>query len=132
MKAIIFVCSSLRAYQVMHKDTYKLSKLRSKMTVKYSAWKLQEKGVLIDANQMLSPTEMKNAIFEISPTEHSGIFTVRCKFMGVELEKLEISIQELLELQYEGRSCMDMFGKARINVNLLLHLLNRKFYGKKS
>ncbi|RLU14769.1 hypothetical protein DMN91_012656 [Ooceraea biroi] len=124
--------SSLRAYELMHKDTYKLSKLRSKMTVKYSAWKLQEKGVLMDANQMLSPTEMKNTIFEISPTEHSGIFVVRCKFMGVELEKLEISIQQLLELQYEGRSCMDMFGKAKVNVNLLLHLLNRKFYGKSS
>jgi hypothetical protein len=26
---------------------------------------------------------------------------------------------------------MNMFGKARINVNLLLHMINVKFYGKK-
>ncbi|KMQ94561.1 ras gtpase-activating-like protein iqgap1 protein [Lasius niger] len=124
--------SSLRAYQAMQKDTHTLCKLRSKMTVKYSAWKLQEKGVLMEVDQTLSPTEMKNVIFEISPTERNGVFSVRCKFMGVELEKLDISIQELLELQYEGRSCMDMFGRAKVNVNLLLYLLNRKFYGKKS
>ncbi|XP_020296828.1 ras GTPase-activating-like protein IQGAP1 isoform X2 [Pseudomyrmex gracilis] len=123
---------SLRAMQTMQKDAYKLCKLRSKMTVKYSAWKLQEKGVLMEIDQTLSPTEMKNVIFEISPTEHSGVFSVRCKFMGVEMEKLDISIQELLELQYEGRSCMDMFGRAKVNVNLLLYLLNRKFYGKKN
>ncbi|XP_071553686.1 ras GTPase-activating-like protein IQGAP1 [Temnothorax nylanderi] len=124
--------SSLRACQATQKDMYTQCKLRSKMTVKYSAWKLQEKGVLMEVDQALSPTEMKNVIFEISPTEHSGVFSVRCKFMGVELEKLDISIQELLELQYEGRPCMDMFGRAKINVNLLLYLLNRKFYGKKS
>ncbi|XP_067211920.1 ras GTPase-activating-like protein IQGAP1 isoform X1 [Linepithema humile] len=124
--------STLRAYQAMRKDTYKPSKLRSKMTVKYSAWKLHEKGVLMEIDEALSPTEMKNVIFEISPTEHSGVFAVRCKFMGVELEKLDISIQELLELQYEGTSRMDIFGRAKVNVNLLLYLLNRKFYGKKS
>ncbi|XP_018395983.1 PREDICTED: ras GTPase-activating-like protein IQGAP1 [Cyphomyrmex costatus] len=124
--------SSLRAYRMMQKDTYTQRKLRSKMTVKYSAWKLQEKGVLMEVDQALNPTEMKNVIFEISPTEHSGVFAVRCKFMGVELEKLDISIEELLELQYEGRPCMDMFGRAKVNVNLLLYLLNRKFYGKKS
>ena len=38
--------------------------------------------------------------------------------------------QELLRLQYEGATVMDMFGKAKINVNLLLHFLNTKFYGK--
>ena len=41
------------------------------------------------------------------------------------------SFQELLQLQYEGVAVMNMFGKARINVNLLLHLVNVKFYGSK-
>ncbi|KAH0952189.1 hypothetical protein HN011_000264 [Eciton burchellii] len=123
--------SSLRAYQMMHKDTYKLNKLRSKMTVKYSAWKLQEKGVLITGD-LMDHRHTKDVIFEISPTEHNGIFIVRCKFMGIEMEKLEINIQELLELQYEGKACIDLYRKTKINVNLLLHLLNRKFYGKKN
>ena len=32
--------------------------------------------------------------------------------------------------RYEGVAVMNMFGKARINVNLLIHMLNTKFYGK--
>lgn len=51
--------------------------------------------------------------------------------MGVRLEHVDVDIQELLKLQYEGVAVMNMFGKARINVNLLLHLLNVKFYGRK-
>jgi len=101
------------------------------MTVKYSAWKLQEKGVLITGD-LIDHRHTKDVIFEISPTEHNGIFIVRCKFMGIEMEKLEINIQELLELQYEGKACIDLYRKTKINVNLLLHLLNRKFYGKKN
>ena len=41
---------------------------------------------------------------------------------------MDIDIQELLQLQYEGVAVMNIFGKAKINVNLLLHLLNAKFY----
>lgn len=99
------------------------------MTLKYSAAKLQEKGVLLEVDG-LPQSQFKNVIFEISPTEHSGLFNVRCKFMGVEMEKVDIDIQRLLELQFEGAPIMDMFGKAKVNVNLLLYLLNRKFYGK--
>lgn len=121
------LCSSLHAFKVIQKTTH--HKLRSKMTLKYSASKLQEKGILLEIDG-LSQTEFKNVIFEISPTEYSGLFIVRCKFMGVEMEKLNVNIQKLLELQYDGVSVMNMFGKAKINVNLLLYLLNRKFYGK--
>ena len=59
------------------------------------------------------------------------LFQVHARFMGVKLEHIELDIQELLQLQYEGVSVMNMFGKARINVNLLLHFLNSKFYGRK-
>ncbi|XP_031839391.1 ras GTPase-activating-like protein IQGAP1 [Nomia melanderi] len=118
---------SLRAFKAIQKNSH--GKLRSKMTLKYSAAKLQEKGVLLEVDG-LPQSQFKNVIFEISPTEHSGLFSVRCKFMGVEMEKVDIDIQKLLELQFEGAPIMDMFGKAKVNVNLLLYLLNRKFYGK--
>ncbi|XP_078048629.1 ras GTPase-activating-like protein IQGAP1 [Augochlora pura] len=118
---------SLRAFKAIQKNNH--GKLRSKMTLKYSAAKLQEKGVLLEVDG-LPQAQFKNVIFEISPTEHSGLFNVRCKFMGVEMEKIDIDIQKLLELQFEGSPIMDMFGKAKVNVNLLLYLLNRKFYGK--
>ncbi|XP_046426455.1 ras GTPase-activating-like protein IQGAP1 [Neodiprion fabricii] len=118
---------SLHAYKTIQKNNH--GKLKSKMTLKYSAAKLQEKGVLLEVDG-LPHSQFKNVIFEISPTEHNGIFTVRGKFMGVEMEKVDVDIQKLLQLQFEGAPIMDMFGKAKINVNLLLFLLNRKFYGK--
>ena len=37
-------------------------------------------------------------------------------------------LQELLELQYEGVAVMLLFDRAKVNVNLLIHLLNKKFY----
>ncbi len=33
-------------------------------------------------------------------------------------------------MQYEGVAIMKMFEKARINVNLLIFLINKKFYSK--
>lgn len=51
-------------------------------------------------------------------------------FQGVRMEHVEIDIQDLLQLQYDGVSVMNMFGKAKINVNLMLHFLNTKFYGR--
>ena len=77
------------------------------------------------------------------------------KFMGVDMERVELDLQELLRLQYEGQvgpttsppctsaplhqhqhlstmhqAVLNLFGKAKVNVNLLLHFLNAKFYGK--
>lgn len=117
---------SLRAIKIMQKSH---KNLKSKSTLKYSAAKLCEKGVLLEIDG-LPVSQFKNVIFEITPTEHTGLFTIKGKFMGVEVEKIEIDIQKLLELQFEGAPIMDLFGKAKINVNLLLFLLNRKFYGK--
>lgn len=34
-------------------------------------------------------------------------------------------------LPSQGVSVMNLFGKARINVNLLIHFINVKFYGRK-
>jgi hypothetical protein len=33
-------------------------------------------------------------------------------------------------MQYEGATIMKMFDRAKVNVNLLIFLLNKKFYGK--
>lgn len=104
-------------------------KLKSKTTLRYTGAKLQEKGVLLEI-EGLPHSQFKNVSFEIAPTENNGVFTVKGKFMGVEIEKIDIDIQKLLELQFEGYPVMNMFGRAKINVNLLLFLLNRKFYGK--
>jgi hypothetical protein len=68
--------------------------------------------------------------FEISLGDEPGIFDVQAKFMNLQLEKHEIVFQDLLQMQYEGASIMKLFERAKVNVNLLIFLLNKKFYGK--
>ncbi|XP_019496548.1 PREDICTED: ras GTPase-activating-like protein IQGAP2 [Hipposideros armiger] len=97
--------------------------------VKYTAAKLHEKGVLLGIDD-LQTNQFKNVTFDIISTEDVGIFDVKSKFLSVEMEKVQLNIQDLLEMQYEGVAVMKMFDKVKVNVNLLIYLLNKKFYGK--
>uniref|UniRef100_A0A3Q3X7W2 Uncharacterized protein n=1 Tax=Mola mola TaxID=94237 RepID=A0A3Q3X7W2_MOLML len=105
------------------------AKKSKQISQKYTASRLHEKGVLLSIDD-LQPNQFKNVIFEISPSEAVGVFDVKAKLMGVHLETLQIEYQDLLQLQYEGVAVMKLFDKATINVNLLIFLLNKKFYGK--
>lgn len=105
------------------------AKKSKQVSQKYTAARLHEKGVLIEIDD-LQTNQFKNVIFEISPSEIVGVFDVKAKFMGVHLETVMLEYQDLLQLQYEGVAVMKLFDKATINVNLLIFLLNKKFYGK--
>ncbi|XP_035273693.1 ras GTPase-activating-like protein IQGAP1 [Anguilla anguilla] len=105
------------------------AKKSKQVSQKYTAARLHEKGVLIEIED-LQTNQFKNVIFEISPSEAVGVFDVKAKFMGVHLETLMLEYQDLLQLQYEGVAVMKLFDRATINVNLLIFLLNKKFYGK--
>ncbi|XP_028297790.1 ras GTPase-activating-like protein IQGAP3 isoform X2 [Gouania willdenowi] len=95
----------------------------------YSAACLQEKGVLLEIED-LPAAQFKNVVFEITPAEEKGSFTVSARFLGVRMEEFDLKYQELLHLQYEGVAVMKMFDKAKVNVNLLIFLLNKKFFNK--
>ncbi|KAF7648200.1 hypothetical protein LDENG_00160500 [Lucifuga dentata] len=95
----------------------------------YSAARLQEKGVLLEIED-LPVTQFKNVVFDIVPGLEKGSFKVKARFLGVEMEEFLLKYQDLLQLQYEGMAVMKMFDKAKINVNLLIFLLNKKFFGK--
>ncbi|KAM5264227.1 ras GTPase-activating-like protein IQGAP2 [Ctenodactylus gundi] len=97
--------------------------------VRYTAARLHDKGVLLGVDD-LQTNQFKNVTFDIIATEDVGIFDVRSKFLGVEMEKVQLNIQDLLQMQYEGVAVMKMFDKVKVNVNLLIYLLNKKFYGK--
>ncbi|XP_056135210.1 ras GTPase-activating-like protein IQGAP1 isoform X2 [Lampris incognitus] len=105
------------------------AKKSKQVSQKYTAARLHEKGVLIEIED-LQTNQFKNVIFEISPSETVGVFDVKAKVMGVHLETLQLEYQDLLQLQYEGVAVMKLFDRATINVNLLIFLLNKKFYGK--
>uniref|UniRef100_A0A8C1XEX6 IQ motif containing GTPase activating protein 2 n=1 Tax=Cyprinus carpio TaxID=7962 RepID=A0A8C1XEX6_CYPCA len=124
--------------QINYYDTYiktcldnlnRNSKKSKASSLKYTAAKLHEKGVILEI-EGLQTNQLKNVMFDICPCEEVGDFEIKAKFMGVEMEKVQLHFQDLLQLQYEGVAVMKMFDKAKINVNLLIFLLNKKFYGK--
>merc|ERR1712117_808523 len=123
--------SGIRKRQVhnAYDDSRKGDKVRNKAAVKYAATKLHDKGVL-QKIEGLPDNQLRNVQFVFMPSEQDGMFEISAKFMGVEMEKIVVDIQELLRLQYEGQAVLNLFGKAKVNVNLLLHFLNAKFYGK--
>ncbi|XP_064478795.1 ras GTPase-activating-like protein IQGAP1 [Ornithodoros turicata] len=103
--------------------------LPSKTVYKCSATRLQEKGILLEVTGT-TQAQLKTVSFEIVPREQPGLFTIRGKLKGFNADEVTIDIQDLLQKQYEGVAVMNLFGKATININLLLFLLNKKFYGK--
>ncbi|XP_062418350.1 ras GTPase-activating-like protein IQGAP2 isoform X1 [Pungitius pungitius] len=121
--------NSRRSIKVDGKGENKGSKKWKPQSLKYTAARLHEKGVILEI-EGLQTNQFKNVMFDISPTEDVGDFEVKAKFMGVEMEKVQLHFQDLLQLQYEGVAVMKMFDKAKVNVNLLIFLLNKKFYGK--
>uniref|UniRef100_UPI00398E9324 ras GTPase-activating-like protein IQGAP3 n=1 Tax=Pristiophorus japonicus TaxID=55135 RepID=UPI00398E9324 len=98
-------------------------------SLNYTAARLQEKGVLLEIED-LPVSQFKNVIFDIVQGEEVGSFDVKARFMGVDMEKFQLKYQDLLQLQYEGVAVMKMFDKAKVNVNLLIFLLNKKFFKK--
>ncbi|XP_038639978.1 ras GTPase-activating-like protein IQGAP1 [Scyliorhinus canicula] len=104
-------------------------KKSKQVSQRYTAARLHEKGVLLEIED-LSSNQFKNVIFDICPTEEVGDFEVKAKFMGVQMDSYMLHYQDLLQLQYEGVAVMKLFDKAKVNVNLLIFLLNKKFYGK--
>uniref|UniRef100_A0A671M900 Ras GTPase-activating-like protein IQGAP1 n=1 Tax=Sinocyclocheilus anshuiensis TaxID=1608454 RepID=A0A671M900_9TELE len=125
----IKTCMDNLARKVSKKPGDNKAKKSKQVSQKYTAARLHEKGVLIDIED-LQPNQYKNVIFEISPSEVVGVFDVKAKLMGVHLETLMLEYQDLLQLQYEGVAVMKLFDRATVNVNLLIFLLNKKFYGK--
>ncbi|XP_038071617.1 ras GTPase-activating-like protein IQGAP1 isoform X2 [Patiria miniata] len=97
--------------------------------VTYNAARLHEKGVILEI-EGLEESQFKNVMFEIRPLSLPGGFDISAKFLGVKMDTVQVIFQDLLQLQYEGAAVMNMFGRAKINVNLLIFLLNKKFYGK--
>uniref|UniRef100_A0A8D0FQ38 IQ motif containing GTPase activating protein 2 n=1 Tax=Strix occidentalis caurina TaxID=311401 RepID=A0A8D0FQ38_STROC len=105
------------------------SKKLKQTSLKYTAARLHEKGVILEIED-LQTNQFKNVLFDITPGEEVGDFEIKAKFLGVEMEKVQLHFQDLLQMQYEGVAVMKMFDKAKVNVNLLIFLLNKKFYGK--
>ncbi|KAM4810421.1 ras GTPase-activating-like protein IQGAP2 [Rhinophrynus dorsalis] len=121
--------NSRRSIKMDGKGEEKGTKKNKQSSLKYTAARLHEKGVILEI-EGLQTNQFKNVLFDITPGDEVGDFEVKAKFLGVEMEKVQLHFQDLLQMQYDGVAVMKMFDKAKVNVNLLIFLLNRKFYGK--
>ncbi|EMP31324.1 Ras GTPase-activating-like protein IQGAP2 [Chelonia mydas] len=104
-------------------------KSKKQQSLRYTAARLFEKGVLLEIED-LPVGQFRNVIFDIIPCGEAGKFQVKAKFMGIDMEQFQLHYQDLLQLQYEGVAVMKLFDKAKVNVNLLIFLLNKKFFRK--
>lgn len=102
---------------------------KKQVSLHYTAAQLLEKGVLVEIED-LPTSHFRNVIFDITPGDEAGRFEVNAKFLGVDMERFQLHYQDLLQLQYEGVAVMKLFNKAKVNVNLLIFLLNKKFLRK--
>ncbi|RWS17191.1 ras GTPase-activating-like protein IQGAP1 [Dinothrombium tinctorium] len=94
-------------------DNRKVASKSSIVSLKYTAAKLIQKGVLV-ALKDVEASQLKRIYFEISSFENnSGIFTVRATYRGLEIERMQLDFQNLLHLQYEGISVFNLSGKAK-------------------
>uniref|UniRef100_A0A5F8H4C0 Ras-GAP domain-containing protein n=1 Tax=Monodelphis domestica TaxID=13616 RepID=A0A5F8H4C0_MONDO len=75
-------------------------------------------------------TKFKNIMFHFIPGKEVGNFEIKTRSRDYEIEIVKLNIQDLLQMQYEGVTVMKIFGRVKMNVNLLIFLLNKKFYGK--
>lgn len=96
---------------------------------KYSVRALFGKGVIVSWQGV--PERDWGSINLTIACDQVGIFNVEGSRGHIQIPGASavIPIEDLLQAQFEARQFTDFFeGNLRVNVNLLLHLLYRKFY----
>lgn len=98
---------------------------------KYSARNLADKGVLV---HWKGYTERQWDRVDLTISSNAvGIFTIDGSSgnMMVPGANAQISLDDLLQAQFNNTQFMDLFeDQLRVNVNLFLHLIMRKFYNE--
>jgi len=107
--------------------SFRLKSRKEKKVVKYSADQLIKKGILLslDGDEVKNTKHLK---FVIKPLLVNGQWSIEAFYLGVSVFTTKLILQELLQKQYENVSVIKLDDKAKVNVNLLIHLLNKKFH----
>jgi len=97
----------------------------------YSAQELYDKGILLSIDQF-SPRQF-DRIDMVLESNEIGIFTVKVtntmNGITTEVATQELRMEDLLQANFEGRVSLSLFdGMAKVNLNLLLFQINKKFY----
>lgn len=94
----------------------------------YNARRLMDKGVLLSVDNV-DHSKLKLAKISISCKE-AGVMSFNASILGVKMDEEKHAFQELLQLQYNNVTTFKMFTYCTVNVNLMIHLINKKFYNK--
>eukprot|EP00794_Sanderia_malayensis_P010077 gene10077-11107_t len=98
--------------------------------VKYNGHELNKKGIILEIDNMQQSQFKKVKLTFITGDElELGLFHVTAKFMGVTVQKEDLDFQDLLQLQDKGASDMKMFGVIKLDVDLLVSFIKKKFPG---
>lgn len=93
----------------------------------YSARALSDKGVLVSWTGMGEWDKINVTI----SCDQVGVFAIEGTRGHIQMPGASalVSIEDLLQAQFEARQFMHLFeGNMKLNVNLLLHLVYKKFY----
>lgn len=96
----------------------------------YSAQELYDKGILLSIDQF-SPRQF-DRIDMVLESNEIGIFIIKVtntmNGITTEVATQELRMEDLLQANFEGRVSLSLFdGMAKVNLNLLLFQINKKF-----
>jgi len=118
---------------IFSKQYYYLKKLEKEGKVpkfgsyQYTAEQLHKRGVL-ESIEGVTPKLYGAIKFTISSDE-VGIFNIVAKAKMFDPIEMTLTLDELLQAKYDEIQVLEVSdGAAKVNVNLLLHLINKKFY----
>lgn len=95
---------------------------------KYSAADLHAKGIIYSIAEY-SLSQYDKISITISSNE-PGVFVFEATLMGIKIpQNAIVRLEDLLDCQFNNVQKMSLFGGiAKVNVNLLIHFLNKKFF----
>ena len=115
---------------------------------KYTAAELHKKGVLISLEDvaqnkyalcfffpLLLLLTVWNQLYRFPlinltiSSDESGVFNMEVTLLGASVAtKEELRLEDLLQRQYNKEDVITLFDTAKVNLNLLIFLINKKFY----
>jgi len=90
---------------------------------KFSYSALQKKGVIIDSE--VPAISRKATTFYIS-SEAVGVFDIAAKIKGIQVEKMTLELDDLLERNYNNITRLEL-DQVTLDVNMTIHLINKFF-----
>jgi len=82
-----------------------------------------------DQEHQSTPGSRKRTQFIIT-SQTVGVFDITAKIAGINVEKMQLELDDLLERHYNGVECLDL-EQVTLDINMTIHLLNKYFLLKK-